>query len=281
MNQKLLPTFLYIGAPKCGSTWIYKTLSAHQEVYIPVAKEIYYFDRYYSKGPDWYASFFVKAGSETRAIGELSPNYLYSHEAASRIALDLPEVKLFVCIRNPLERFLSQYMHARRNNQIKDSIEDILTLEKPPPILKFGKYYDYLVTYKELFGDENFQVFFFDDLEHDPFEFAKNIYRFIGVDPDFEYLDTKKKVLPASNFRIGWLAFLAKKMARASRDVGLANLVGRIQESFIVNLLYKKVSKEDKMTLTDEQRKWLIDYYADDVANVEKLSGRNLSHWLQ
>ena len=281
MNQKLLPTFLYIGAPKCGSTWIYKTLSAHQEVYIPVAKEIYYFDRYYSKGPDWYASFFVKSGPETSAIGELSPNYLYSHEAASRIALDLPEVKLFACIRNPLERFLSQYMHARRNNQIKDSIEDILTLEKPPPILKFGKYYDYLVTYKELFGDENFQVFFFDDLEQDPFGFAKNLYRFIGVDSGFEYLDTKKKVLPASNFRIGWLAFLAKKMARASRDVGFANLVGRIQESFIVNLLYKKVSKEDKMTLTDEQRKWLIDYYADDVANVEKLLSRNLSHWLQ
>lgn len=281
MSQKLLPTFIYIGAPKCGSTWIYKAVHTHPEVYVPVAKEIYFFDRYYSKGLDWYASFFAKSGPKTKAIGELSTQYLYSHEAALRIARDLPAVKVFACIRNPLERFLSQYMHGRRNNLIKDSIENILILKKPPLILKFGKYYNYLVMYKELIGDEKFRVFLFDDLKQDPFGFASNIYKFIGVDPYFEYLDAEKKVLPASNFRIGWLAFLVKKAARLSRDVGFANLVGRIQESFIVNLLYKQISKGDKITLTDEQRKWLIDYYAEDVANIEKLLDRDLSHWLQ
>ena len=281
MSQKLLPTFIYIGAPKCGSTWIYKALQAHPEVYVPVAKEIYFFDRYYSKGLDWYASFFEKTDPGIKAIGELSTQYLYYHEAVSRIAQDLPEVKLFACIRNPLERFLSQYMHGKRNNLIKDSIENILILKKPPPILKFGQYYNYLVMYKELIGDEKFRVFLFDDLKQDPFGFASDIYKFIGVDPYFEYLDAEKKVLSASNFRIGWLAFLVKKAARLSRDVGFANLVGRIQESFIVNLLYKQISKGDKITLTDEQRKWLIDYYAEDVANIEKLLDRDLSHWLQ
>ena len=281
MSQKLLPSFLYIGAPKCGSTWIYKALQAHPEVYVPVAKEIYFFDRYYSKGLDWYAPFFEKSDPGIKAIGELSPNYLYYHEAASRIAQDLPAVKLFACIRNPLERFLSQYMHARRNNLTKDNIEDILILKKPPPILKFGKYYNYIVMYKELFGDEKFRVFLFDDLKQDPFGFASEIYRFIGVNPYFEYFDAEKKALPASNFRIGWLAFLVKKVARVSRDVGFANLVGRVQESFIMNLLYKQISKGCKMTLNNEQRKWLIDYYAEDVANIEKLLGRNLSHWLQ
>src|SRR6478735_11126174 len=39
------PDFLCIGAPKTGTTWLYKHLSRHPEIWIPPVKELHYFDR--------------------------------------------------------------------------------------------------------------------------------------------------------------------------------------------------------------------------------------------
>ena len=39
------PDFICIGAPKAGTTWIYKHLAAHPDVWIPLVKELHYFDR--------------------------------------------------------------------------------------------------------------------------------------------------------------------------------------------------------------------------------------------
>lgn len=39
------PDFLCIGAPKCGTTWLYKQLAAHSGIWLPPIKELHYFDR--------------------------------------------------------------------------------------------------------------------------------------------------------------------------------------------------------------------------------------------
>ena len=85
-----LPTFLFVGADKCGSTWLFKVLQQHPQCFVPAAKDIYFFDRYYGRGLQWYASFFSSAPRSARAIGELSHDYLYSEQAAERIASTLP-----------------------------------------------------------------------------------------------------------------------------------------------------------------------------------------------
>ena len=50
------PTFLYIGAPKAGSSWLYEILREHPEVFVPTAKDTQFFDYYFDKGFDWYLS---------------------------------------------------------------------------------------------------------------------------------------------------------------------------------------------------------------------------------
>lgn len=39
------PTFLGIGAPKCGTTWLHTELGHHPDVWLPPKKELHYFDR--------------------------------------------------------------------------------------------------------------------------------------------------------------------------------------------------------------------------------------------
>ena len=68
------PTFLYIGAARAGSSWMYEILREHPDVFVPLAKDIYFFDKHYDRGLQWYRSFFASAGGR-RAIGELSHDY--------------------------------------------------------------------------------------------------------------------------------------------------------------------------------------------------------------
>jgi len=279
MKRMKLPTFLFIGSAKTGSTWMSKALQAHPEVYVPPAKELHFFDDYYHKGLSWYAAFFSKASDDnTKALGELSPRYIYVREAAERIAKDLPNVKLFACLRNPIDRAVSAY-HFKKRNGIAGP-DFFSTIEESPQILERGKYSSYVKMYLDIFGSENFKVFFYDDLKQDPALFAKQMYQFIGVNAEYEYIEAKKKVLAASEPRSVWLAAFTKKMARHARKKGLIRLMGWVKNSFFVRMLYKPIDKKKPEALTDAEKAWLKDYYADDVTKLEKLLNCNLQHWL-
>ena len=44
--------FIFVGPSKTASTWIFQILNEHHEVSVPPAKDIYYFDKFYLKGPE-------------------------------------------------------------------------------------------------------------------------------------------------------------------------------------------------------------------------------------
>ena len=58
------PNFIYIGPDKAGSSWLHDVLIEHPQVFMTPAKDLYFFDRYYDKGLDWYAAHFEKATDE-------------------------------------------------------------------------------------------------------------------------------------------------------------------------------------------------------------------------
>ena len=91
------PNFLFIGPDKSGSTWLYEILRQHPECYVPPIKDIYYFDKHYERGLNWYLSFFKHAELTHKAIGELSHDYLFSKTATDRIANDFPNIKMIFC----------------------------------------------------------------------------------------------------------------------------------------------------------------------------------------
>jgi hypothetical protein len=108
-----LPAFLGIGTQKGGTTTLQRLLEQHPQAWLPPAKELQFFSLHYALGPEWYAEQFAAAAPE-QICGDITPYYLFHPQAPQRIARLLPDVKLIVLLRDPVERTLSQVFHARR-----------------------------------------------------------------------------------------------------------------------------------------------------------------------
>jgi len=127
------PRFIIIGAQRAGTTSFYHLLCEHPCVLPAATKEVHYFDCNYSRGPGWYESQFPLAAAHSlgrQAItGEASPYYLFHPCAMARLAQDLPEARLIVLLRNPIERAYSHYHHQRRRKLETLSFEEALAQE--------------------------------------------------------------------------------------------------------------------------------------------------------
>jgi hypothetical protein len=118
---RTLPSFLVMGAQRCGTTSLYRALAAHPLLLKPVLhKGVHYFDVGYAHGMTWYQGHFpLRAGAAVLArrhgvaaqAFESSPYYLFHPLAGERIAADLPGVRLIVLVRDPVERALSAHAH--------------------------------------------------------------------------------------------------------------------------------------------------------------------------
>jgi hypothetical protein len=120
-ERRVLPSFLICGGQRCGTTSLYRALSDHPAILKAVLhKGVHYFDVDYARGPRWYRGHFPlrrRAERIERVHGvvpqtfESSPYYMYHPHAVARIARDLPNVKLVVLVRDPVERAYSQHAH--------------------------------------------------------------------------------------------------------------------------------------------------------------------------
>ncbi|GAA3126412.1 hypothetical protein GCM10010466_16630 [Planomonospora alba] len=120
-GSRVLPSFLIIGAQRSGTTSLYRALARHPLVLKPVLhKGVHYFDMAYHRGLPWYRAHFPLRATAARLARrhgrrpqafESSPYYLFHPLAASRIAADLPGVKLVVLVRDPVERAFSAHAH--------------------------------------------------------------------------------------------------------------------------------------------------------------------------
>ncbi|MBB6118945.1 sulfotransferase domain-containing protein [Nocardiopsis algeriensis] len=129
---RALPDFLVCGAQRCGTTSLFKALSSHPEVVGPVLRKgVHYFDTGYDRGPVWYRSHFpLRALLRGRKVFESSPYYLFHPLAAERIARDLPEVRVVVVLRDPVERAFSAHAHESARGFETEPLRRALELEE-------------------------------------------------------------------------------------------------------------------------------------------------------
>ncbi len=120
---RLLPDFIIIGGQRCGTTTLYNYLIRHPHVISTSLKEIHYFDLNYTRGTIWYRTHFPltlekryhsKRKNSPILTGESTPYYLFHPHVPQRVAALLPQVKLIVLLRNPIDRAYSHYHHAVR-----------------------------------------------------------------------------------------------------------------------------------------------------------------------
>jgi hypothetical protein len=109
-----LPDFLVIGTQKGGTTTLHQLLEKHPNLYLPTQKEIHFFSLHDGYGLDWYGRHYRDAAAQ-QLCGDVTPYYLFHPRAPLKIHTVLPQAKLIALLRDPVERALSQFFHARRH----------------------------------------------------------------------------------------------------------------------------------------------------------------------
>lgn len=205
-----LPNFLIIGAQKSGTTWLAWKLRQHPSVFMPM-DEVHFFDREdnFAKGLGWYQAHFDKVATET-AVGEKTPDYLaaglngldhHTPDLHHRIYETLPDVKLIVSLRNPVERTVSATYHMIRTGHISPfhNIDDLLAGSKQHVIhqfgvIEYGKYFQQLKTYLQYFDRHQILVLIFEeDIIGRPGSGLKKVCQFLEIDPTFPFAELQKK----------------------------------------------------------------------------------------
>lgn len=123
-----LPDFLCLGAQRAGTTILHDMLRQHPGVHLPATKEVQYFSLHASRPLRWYASWFAGA-APGQQIGDVTPYYLFHPRAPAAIAASLPDVRLIVLLRDPVDRSLSGYFHAKRHGMEPLGIEAAFAAE--------------------------------------------------------------------------------------------------------------------------------------------------------
>jgi hypothetical protein len=185
-----MPTFLGIGSMRCGSTWLYEVLKLHPDIGMSDCKEMDFFFMpqmlQYDLG--WYAAHFKpNNGSEPKPVrGEISPRYARLKAwQVNRIAELLPDLRIILTVRHPIERVWSQTLYDFGRLQGRDigkikSVGFLRQFERARN--RFSS--DYLRTIKiwsDAFGQESLHISLFDQLREDPETYVNGILRHIGA----------------------------------------------------------------------------------------------------
>ena len=272
MSHQRLPDFVIIGATKAATTWLSYNLDAHPQVFLP-SQELHYFSRFHDQGEDWYRAHFSGA-QDTQLIGEKSASYLPHSETPRRLRDLLPRARLIAQLRNPIERAYSDYcMHYRRGEVSRDIARYLDPERTPiPRLLEDGFYHRHLTNFLGVFPAEQVMILLYDDIRQRPAAIFRDVCGYLGIDEavapqavERRVKDKDVPVVPPSARRM--LAPL-KELVEPWRQT---RAFGAIRGLIARRLQYPP--------LTPELRGRLAAHYADDVARLEGLLGRDLSMW--
>ena len=269
-DERTVPSFLYIGTSKAGSTWLFNALSLHPDIFLASSKGLYYFDAHFDKGEDWYLRHFIGADGAV-AAGEISHGYLSSPESPSRIAALNPAMRLLACLREPADRAFSDYLDLVKNKQFDGSFE--AALERFPRLIERGRYATHLRRYLDVFPATQLLVGLFDDLRADPQGYANAVYEFLGVSPMSLPPAALRARMPAGVARSPAAASAAKRASRALARLGLRRLRSQVKRSrWVRGVLYRPFDA-DRPTAPPAVDAALRSRFREEVAALDDLLG--------
>ena len=303
-NRMAMPNFIVIGAGKSGTTALYRYLEQHPQVYMSPVKETNFFALDGKKADfrdpsaaqrinSWsvtrlkdYQALFDRASGEA-ALGEASPLYLYDARTAGRIRHYLPDARLIVVLRNPAERAHSAFTHlvrdglephadfgralAQEDQRVADHWSWIWHYKR------MGFYYEQLNRYYDLFDREQIAVYLYEDLKSDPANVVVDIFRRLGIDPQFRP-DTSVRFnrsgVPKSKALHSFLMRSSPLKAPFKRFIPTG-----VRKRLVADLRNRNLREPPR--LSQEMRLSLAEAYRDDVLKLQDLIQRDLTGWLE
>jgi hypothetical protein len=255
-----LPDFMIIGAKRGGTTSLYNYLLEHPRVLplLPARQRIkgpHFFDSNFSRGMRWYRSHFPTAAyrrvrerdGHPVIAGESSPYYLFHPLAAERASRLVPETKVIVLLRDPVERAWSHYKERARHGAEPLSFEEAIGREperlrgeaerilSEPGYLSYaheqqsylaqGRYLDSLPAWQDRFPPERMLIMPSEDMYADPQAALDQVTAFLGL-PSWQLRDrTKHNYHPAAGMSEATRRELSVMFEQHNRD--LAKLLDR------------------------------------------------------
>jgi hypothetical protein len=220
---RVLPDFLVIGAAKCGTTSLFDGICTHPLVARPMTdgrprKELLFFDYNFHRGADWYRKHFPleaqrhdfeREHGRGFVTGEATASYLTGYWVPGRVRQVVPDVRLIVTLRNPVDRAYSAFQMSRRERLEEcESFAEAIALEEerlagelervhgdprynpplPPPLgywsyLHRSRYSEHVSRWLEVFPREQILFLRFEDIAADPSRALAEVHAFLGLPP--------------------------------------------------------------------------------------------------
>ena len=296
------PTFLILGAMKAGTTALYRLLGTHPDVFMSPVKEPNFFafaerdlnfqaplDRRaeginHTSITDWvkYQRLFADA-DPAQARGEASHTSLYWPDAAQNIHRYVPQARLIVILRNPVERAFSEYMHFRRDGE--EPIECFeAALEAESDRIErnwaFGRYLDrghydeQLQRYFDRFPREQIRIVLHEDLCRQESHVLRDLWKHIGVDPDID-VERGRRVNKSGVPKSRWVHQFLSGLQPVKET--LAPIIPSMVVDWAVRLKNRNL---EKPKMRPRVRRRLVSHFRPHVRRLEDMIGRDLSSWL-
>ena len=298
----VLPNFLVVGAPKCGTTALYADLSEHPEISVSSMKESHYFRLGFGdlpwNGPgsppdrsvttlDKYASLF-KLSQGTKAVGEVCPSYFYDPAVPERIKKTLGKIRIIIMLRDPANRAYSHFVYSRMLG-CEPEIDFLTAVSKEAERMaaNWGEfwyykeqsfYHDIVVRYQSIFSSAQVLVVLAENYRKQREDTLRQIYRFINVDESFaqkqssEIRNENTSGLPVNLF----MQFFLRRI----RPI-LSNEYTRKIANKKIRMLYNEIIRLGltKPVMTSGDRAFLVDIFRNDVIKLESLLSCDLASW--
>ena len=275
--MKGLPNFLVIGAQKCGTTTLYDLLAQHPEVGMSPVKEPHFFDddEIFAKGVDWYAELFSGCRDKI-CIGEATPHYYRSEVAARRIASCMPDARLVLIVRNPVDRAYSNYwFNVARGAERQPFDEVIRTARGRDLYVDKGYFIRYVRMYWNHFDRSQLHICRLEDLKRDLQREMATIFDFLGARCDFRVTDVASNPtrLPGST-RVTALLHAYRSVSGFLPGI----LRSRIRE--FGHRFRARHTVQGYGPMSPESRAYLTDVYRDANEELAAVLGRDLTEWV-
>ena len=242
----------------------------------------------------WDAQEYAAQWSGTKPVrGEVSVYYLYfPDEFIASLRATVPDPKVVVLLRNPVDRAYSAYLDTR----LKTNLEPAATfaemvdreMERGPRRLdgsispakrhlSLGFYSPGLRRLVEELGEDRVHMMLTEDLRPPAQDGAlQRLHDFLGVDqwvPQEQVVDQNKGQLRWDNPLLG--------AAARGRAAGVARrwLKARVPSVHRRLVATAKKRAVSAPRIEPEMRRRLTDFYAGEVTELEGLVGRSLHHW--